>query len=60
MTDETKSTATASDEQTPIDESTRTTGSNTKTEAKPTAKAESGEGSNNGVVGAPNQGTESR
>jgi hypothetical protein len=60
MTDQQESTATPDEEQTPIDESARRTGSNVKTDAKPTAKAESGEGSNNGVAGAPNQGTESR
>ncbi|MEX0270636.1 photosystem I reaction center subunit IV [Leptolyngbyaceae cyanobacterium UHCC 1019] len=46
-------------EQTPINESIRRTGSNVVTDAKSTAKAESGEGS--GVVeGSPNQGTETR
>ncbi len=46
-------------EQTTINESTRRTGSNVVTDAKSTAKAESGEGS--GVVeGSANQGTESR
>jgi hypothetical protein len=60
MSDNQKSTATSGGEQTPIDEKLRRTGSNAKTDAKPTAKAESGEGSNNGVEGAPNQGTETR
>ncbi len=54
-----KTTATSGGEQTPINDSARRTGSNVKTEAKPTAKPEAGEGSN-GVEGAPNQGTESR
>jgi photosystem I subunit 4 len=45
--------------QTPINESSRKTGSDVVTDAKPTAKAESGEGSAV-VEGAPNQGTETR
>jgi photosystem I subunit IV len=57
--DKQKSTATSGGEQTPVEESARRTGSNAKTDAKPTAKPESGEGSN-GVEGAPNQGTETR
>jgi len=55
-----KSTPAASGgEQTKLDAGARKTGSQAKGGAKPSAKAESGEGS--GVVeGSPNQGTESR
>lgn len=47
------------DDQTPIDEASRKTGTPIETGAKPTAKPEAGEGSSV-VVGSPNQGTESR
>jgi photosystem I subunit 4 len=47
--------------QTPIDSNIRKTGQGTKTDAKPGAKSEAGEGSSNiEVEGAPNQGTDSR
>jgi hypothetical protein len=56
-----QSTSVTTDEgQTPVEESQRKPGANIKTDAKETAKAESGEGGNNGVVGAPNQGTPTR
>jgi hypothetical protein len=56
-----ESTSVTTDEgQTPVEESARKPGSNTRTDAKETAKAESGEGANNGVVGAPNQGNPPR
>jgi hypothetical protein len=43
---------------TPVEESSRKTGSDVKTGGKGTAAPESG--SNDSVVGSPNQGTESR
>lgn len=45
--------------QTPLDPSIRKTGQGVETDAKPTAKTESGEGSAV-VEGSPNQGTTSR
>ncbi|MBD1937185.1 photosystem I reaction center subunit IV [Microcoleus sp. FACHB-68] len=51
--------ATGRTKQTPVDEATRKTGMGVKSGAKPTAKAESGEGSAV-VEGSPNQGTDSR
>lgn len=45
--------------QTPIDEESRTTGSGSKTDAKPTAEQESGD-SDPLVEGGGNQGTEKR
>lgn len=46
-------------QQTPLDPEIRKTGQDVETDAKPTAKTETGEGSAV-VEGAPNQGTESR
>jgi hypothetical protein len=46
-------------EDTPIDESKRTTGSDVGSNAKDTTKADAPEGSAT-IVGAPNQGTEAR
>lgn len=59
LRDESEAAVSFDEGDTPIEESQRETGSDIETDAKPSAKAESGEGSAV-VAGSPNQGTESR
>jgi hypothetical protein len=55
---EDKKSANTESTDTPVEESARKTGSDVKTKGKDSAAPESG--SNDSVVGSPNQGTESR